>query len=105
MKTNYQVIEDNGGGLHLFIFDENDSVIRGFSNFEYLSHEDFILNLDALKGGDDGSDWEGQHDNPQAEYDNITSSEFGWVLVANESRMWPERMGRAAQMAFGIEDE
>lgn len=105
MKNTYQVIEDNGGGLHLFIFDENNKVVRGFSNLEYLSHEDFMDCIDGLKNGDDGSTWEGQYDDPQAIYDEFNESDFGSEVVGNESRIWPERMGRAAQLAYGIDED
>lgn len=105
MKHTYQVIEDNGGGLHLFIFDQNDKVIRGISNLEYLSHEDFMACINDLDNGSDGSDWEGQYGDPQAIYDEFNSSDFGSEVVGNESRTWPERMGRAAQIAYGVDGD
>lgn len=35
-------------------------------------------------------------------YDNITSFEHGWKIVADNYGIYPDRMGNAAYMEFGI---
>ena len=102
--TDFQIIEDNGGGLHAFLFDANDNIVRGVTNLEYLSHDDFMINYNALKSGDDASDWDGLIENPAVNYEAITSHEYGYKIVASKSKIYPNRMGAAASIAFGITD-
>lgn len=104
----YQVIEDNGGGLHLFVF-RGRKVAYASSGHEYrpgsLTNDD----LPALENGDDTSTWEGASSTPQADYDNLTSYEHGWEIVAEggvgRRKIYPGRMGRAAQEEFGVTDD
>lgn len=102
MKPNFQIIESNAGHLLAFLFNRNNKVIRGIENLEYLSHADFMLNFNALKDGDDAEDWEGQIHNPAGVYNNIRL-DFGYELIADQSKTYPDKMGRAGSIAFGID--
>lgn len=62
--------------------------------------------IQALKNGDNpATDWDGNEDNPQAVYDNIVSFEYGWEIVADNDGIYPDKMGGAACLEFGIEME
>jgi hypothetical protein len=97
----YQVIEDNAGGMHLFFFDDDNNVILGLENMEYCQPGD----LDGITF-DEARTWSDNHlENPQFYYDNITSFEFGYSVVADQDGINIDEMGRAAQLVFGIEAE
>lgn len=62
--------------------------------------------LEALRNGDDpAKNWDGNcggleweyGTNPQAIYENLTSFEYGWKVVADNEGIYPEKMGCAAQ--------
>ncbi len=100
----YEVIEDNGGGLHLVIFATNGEVEYLHSGYEYGTSGRLINDLKALNKGDNPViDWEGNEEDPQAVYDNITSFEYGWEVVADNYGIYPRKMGCAACIEFGIE--
>lgn len=62
--------------------------------------------IQALKNGDNpATDWDGNENNPQAVYDNIVSFEYGWEIVADNDGIYPDKMGCAACLEFGIEME
>lgn len=96
---NYQVIEDNGGGMYLFFFDGDDKVVLGLENIEFAAPGD----LDNITL-DEAQTWDSQLDNPQAAYDDITRYEFGWKVVADQNGVYPDGMGRAAQIVYGVDD-
>jgi len=98
----YQVIEDNGGGPTLAVF-EGENVTYLHTGYEYNVGQ-LTNDLDALKSGDNpAEDWEGNEENPQDLYDNIASYEFGWKIVADQNGIYPEDMGAAAKEEFKIE--
>lgn len=102
----YEVIEDNGGGLTLAVFNENGDVDYLHSGYEYGTSGRLINDLEALKNGDNpATDWDGNEENPQAVYDNITSFEYGWEIVADNDGIYPNKMGCAAYIEFGINRE
>lgn len=100
-KVTWQVIEDNGGGLHLAVF-SGDDVIYYASGYE-SNEESLRADLKDLREGSDPrhGGWETQTDEPQAAYDSLTSHEYGWTVVADESDTYYDRMGAAAQRVFG----
>lgn len=105
----YQVIEDNGGGLHLFVRNGRGRIVYASSGHEYRPSSLLSDDLPALEAGDDTDTWEGEG-NPQAAYDTLTSYEYGWQVVAEggagqRRRLYPGRMGRAAQLEFGVTDD
>ena len=108
-KFDYQVIEDNGGGLHLFIW-HGGKIRWGCSNLEYLDSADFAATLDYIERPGatlkELRTWDSQYQDPAASYTDLTASEYGWESIAiyeNSKRtVHPERMGRAGQLAFGL---
>jgi hypothetical protein len=95
----YQVIEDNGGNMYLFFFEE-DKVILGFTDIEFVEPGD----LDNISLND-ALDWDNPLSDPQKVYNNIISYEFGWDVVADQDGIYPDLMGRAAQIVYHIETE
>lgn len=106
-KYTYKVIEDNGGGLHLYVF-WGSKVIYAATDYEYRPGK-LMQDLDVLDAGTDIGGWESNVDNPQVDYDSITSYEYGWQCVTTggggQRHLYKARMGRAAQTEFGVSDE
>ena len=98
----YEVIEDNGGGLILAVYGEKGVVEYLHGGYEYNTGQ-LTEDLNALKNGDDPITWDGNEDFPQEAYDNITSFEYGWEIVADNDGIYPDKMGNAASIEFGIE--
>jgi len=97
----WQVIEDNGGGLHLAVFDGERVIFYGHG---YEHNEDGLrADLEALRNGADPRTdaWETPVDDPQVAYDDLTRHEYGWQVVADQDGVYYDRMGAAAQRVFG----
>ncbi len=104
----YKVIEDNGGGLHLYVF-SGRRCVWAHTGYEYNS-DGLLEDLKALESGvDPCGDWDGGEEDPQAAYDATVSYEYGWEVVAEggkgKRKLHKARMGRAAQLAFGVSDD
>jgi hypothetical protein len=106
-KYNYEVIEDNGGGLSLYVFWAG-KVIYSHSGYEYVPGQ-LTYDLDTLDAGTNVKGWDGREANPQESYDNITSYDFGWEVVASGGggtrRLHKSHMGGAAMREFGVEED
>lgn len=105
-KLGYQVIEDDGGGLHLAVFD-GDACIWYACSYEY-NPEGLREDIAALKEGSHPvvDRWETNLPDgytPQQMYDKLISYEYGWEIIADDAGVYPERMGAAGRMAFGLE--
>jgi len=37
-------------------------------------------------------------------YDELTSSEHGWQIIADDAGVYPERIGVAGRIVFGFDD-
>lgn len=102
----FQVIEDNGGGLHLFLL-RGRRVIHATANYEFYAGA-LMADIDALVAGDENFE-ESNVDDPQAAYDYLIGSEYGAEIIAEGGKgrlkLHKSRMGRAAQSEFGISDE
>lgn len=99
----YEVIEDNGGGLTLVVFNEDGKVDYLHSGYEYGTSGSLLNDLESLKNGaNPTTDWDGNVEDPQAVYDNLTSFEYGWEIVADNDGIYPDKMGSAACLEFGI---
>ena len=96
---NWQVIEDDGGTLHLAVFDGDKAIY--FSSGQEI-HGALLDDLAALRGGDDTSSWERQTDDPQAAYDELTAYGSGWTVIADQDGVYVDRMGAAGLKALGI---
>ena len=110
-KLSYQVIEDNGGGLHLAVFD-GDVCIWFASGYEHSPNR-LLEDIAALQDGADPvqDGWEPDLPDgytPQRLYDELTSHkhgcERGCEIIADETSIYPHHMGVAGRMAFGLDD-
>ena len=104
---NYEVIEDNGGGLHLVVFDGNGDVTFYASGYEHMP-DNLRADIDALNNGTDVSEWDTNGmtlEEMRDAYKSLVSFEHGWDVVADEDGVYPMRMGTAARLAFGIEED
>jgi hypothetical protein len=109
-KYIYKITEDNAGGLALWVF-WGKWVIYAHSGYEHNPGQ-LTQDLDALDRGTNISEWEGNEDDPQAAWDAIPEEWFhngGIQFVAEGSngkrRLLKARMGRAAQIEFGVSNE
>jgi hypothetical protein len=107
-KLSYQVIEDNGGNLYLAVFDDNDECIYFASGFEH-DPDNLQESIAALKEGSHpvADKWESDFPDdytPQQLYDDLTSDEYGWEIIADDAGVYPERMGAAGRMVFGLDN-
>lgn len=107
----FEVIEDNGGGLTLAVFNTEGNVDYIHTGYEYVKKGQLVKDLEALKNGDNpaeewdgncgGLEWEYGND-PQAIYDNIVSFDCGWEIVADNDGIYPDKMGCVASIEFDI---
>ena len=101
IKLRWQVLEDNGGGLQLAVFEGGRVIFYGHG---YEHNEDGLRSdIEALREGQHPirGGWEMPVDDPQAAYDELTSYEYGWAVVADDEGVYYDRMGAAAQRVFG----
>lgn len=99
----FEVIEDNGGGLTLVVFGNNEEVEYIHTGYEYCSGS-LIEDLNNLKdGANPVEEWDGNMENPQEVYESFLNNE-GWEVVADNDGIYPEKMGLAACKEFGIEN-
>lgn len=114
MMKKFEVIEDNGGGLALVVYDENGKIEYIHTGYEYnpgqLSEDLKVLE----NGGNPAKEWDGNelHSMPEMEEPEELESWFpweqknvGWEVVADNDGIYPEKMGSAARLEFGIERE
>ena len=98
----YQYIEDNGGGLYLFVF-AGEEVLAGVENLEYAQAGEWNDVKDGLAADllTEISGWDGHLDNPQGVYDDLVREGLGYEIVCQSGKLYPDSMGRAAQRYFG----
>ena len=111
----YMVIENNGGGLALVVFAGDGETIKYIhTGYEYNPGQ-LTEDLENLKnGGDPSEDWEGNELDSTEGMENPEDLEswfpwgqkgIGWEVVADNDGIYPEDMGTAAKIEFGIEEE
>ena len=59
MSTKFEIYEDNAGGLHLIVLDQDSNVIYAHAGYEYGPMDQLQADIEALLRGDDTSDWDG----------------------------------------------
>jgi hypothetical protein len=109
-KNTYIYVEDNGGGLHLFVL-KNGKVVDGITDLSYAGagewhnvKDDMMQDaLAAVRGWD--SHMKDLGINPEAFYAECMVSEYGYEIVADNNGIYPSHMGRAAEWYFGIKNE
>ena len=101
----FEVLEDNGGGLTLFVFDENGKVEYAHTGFEYIPGE--LKNcIEELKNDANPiEEWDNNMDDFENVYDSFTEEERengGWELVADNDGFYYEKMGASAKIEFEL---
>lgn len=101
---NYKAIEDNGGGLALVVFDQDEEKIEYIhTGYEYNPGQ-LSEDLDRLESGDDpAKEWDGndmastEKEDPEELGSWFPEDEegIGWDVVADNSGIYPENMGEA----------
>lgn len=82
MKYNYQLFEDNAGGLHLAVLDHDGACVYYLTDLEQGLVWDTLAELKA--GGDPIVDgWEGGEDEPQECYQYILA-----LVAARNGGAW-----------------
>jgi len=116
MSKYYEVVEDNGGGLTLFVYNENKEVIYAHTGYEYLlPSADLRIDIAAIENGDDPTSWDGcWGDNSdeagtpvdfRASFDDESKCNGGWRLIADSYGVYYDRMGSAGKSVFGCNGE
>lgn len=101
----YKVVEDDGGGLTLYVFGPDETVIYSYARYENCQGQ-LLRDLDALDAEVDITQWEECEANPQESWDRWKNHEHGWNVVASgkdgQRTLYPDKMGNAAQSEFGL---
>jgi len=107
MRHYAKIIEDNGGGLTLYIFDDNTTrCIYAHSGYEHTPGQ-LSQDLQALIDDDDVSDWEGYESEvaegwEDLEIDTILGNTLIAEVADGKLSTYPAKMGRAGQVEFGV---
>lgn len=112
----FNVIENNAGMLTLVIFNKDNEIEYITMDFEY-SPGSLISALEKLSYGDDLSDSEENLldnpfevsfvENPKRLESWFPEEQYktGWNIIADNDGIYPESMGTAGQIEFGIRRE
>ena len=110
----FQVMEDNGGGLYLIIFNEDLEIIYMSTNFEYNQGE---LTSALIEISDKTqsevktiiSNWETSYDENSwdimDEYEKLTQDRVGVFTIVDNLGIYPALMGNAGIIEFKILEE
>lgn len=104
----YMVIEDNGGGLTLLVMEE-EKVAYVHSGYEHTPGE-LTRDIEDIRGGaDPARDWDGNElhhvsENPEEleSWFPHTQEGAGWNVIADNGGTYPDKMGTAGKIEFGI---
>ncbi len=106
----YNVIEDNAGGLYLAIFNTNGECVHFSGQYQY-SQGQLTAIISELMSGEIGSldELNSILTNqllPTEDYDDIARNikPGAYVIVADNKGIYPDKMGFAAKIEFGIGD-
>jgi hypothetical protein len=108
-ELKWKVIEDNGGGLHLFVH-EYSKLVYSHSGYEYNPGQ-LTQDIKGLESGSDPTTWDG-NENSQESYDGFydeSRRNGGWDVVVKgctglPTKYYYPRMGRAAQIEFAYSE-
>lgn len=104
IKKKFVIIEDNGGGLTLVVFDDNGSISYLRTGYEYILGQ-LTNDLIELTNGSDPLTWEGCEENPEEIYNDFLFHEYGWEIIADNDGLYPDKIGAAGRLEFGIVKE
>lgn len=102
-KYDYVYIEGNAGGLHLLVL-AGEKPVAGITNLEYATPGEWQIVKDGLSKNplNEVRGWDGQMSeygiDPAQVYDDLAS----YTVVCKNGVLYPSRMGRAAEIYFGL---
>lgn len=109
--TNYEIIEDNAGTLHMYVWNEEGSLIFG-SPVRPEDIQSCIADVEDAAAWDEDLEMlcyvmdEKQlatlEEAREAYYENLTGYEYGWSLIADNAGIYASYMGAAGMQAFGL---
>ena len=119
IKLPFQVMEDNGGGLYLIVFDENQEIIFLSGEYEY-EHTILTNALIDISGKtiDEAksivNSWKTNvnnfNDNKSdldytSIYEKLTQDRVGCFTIIDNQNIYPDLMGNAGTIEFKILEE
>jgi hypothetical protein len=103
MKTNlrqWQVVEDNGGGLHFFVFSDEGTAQAASSGYEH-NPSNLMPDIQAWYMTGTVAGWDGLEPDPQDLYDRMTGDPAHGAIIAHGDasgvEYYPDRMGAAGR--------
>lgn len=116
IAKNFYVVEDNGGGLTLVIYNKDEDIEYITNEFEY--HKGNLIEaLEKLSYGENHNNWENNllydsditftMENPEYLNNWFPDEQYktGWNIIADNNGIYPEVMGTAGRLEFGIRME
>ena len=105
-KQYAKVIEDNTGGLSLYVLNHQDGKCI-FAHYDYeFTPGQLADDLEALQRDDSVDHWDGHNQDMADEWSSLEIDGIGRELVAEladgKLYTYPNRMGRAARLAFRL---
>lgn len=107
----FRVMEDNGGGLYLVVFNENLEIIYMSTNFEYNQGE-LTSALTEISDKTQSevktiiSHWETSYDENSwdiiEEYEKLVTDKIGCFTIVDNQGIYPALMGNAGCIEFKI---
>ena len=103
-NQSFQYIEDNGGGLYMFVLDDAGKVKAGIGDLEYAQPGEWLCVKDELKADafQTVRTWQGHFSDAAEVYQKFHDDTFGSEVVCDNEGIRPSVMGRAAQIYFGV---
>lgn len=109
----FAIYEDNGGGVVLFIWDDNEDEFHAFTGWEIAPDGALMGALSELREDPaayrNWEEWEGDSNSLHAEFeeDPMNNQLVGWRDTETNflEHIAPEKMGFAARRALGVRDD
>lgn len=99
IKPKFAVYEDNGGGLHLVVWDKTK--IYAFHGYEY-AHGNLAEDLKTLLNkGFNINNWDNEEDG-KSFLKEVENSQYGYELVADNEGIYWDDMGGNAKYEFKV---
>lgn len=108
----YEIIEDNAGTLHMYVRDEEGILIFS-SPVQADDIQNCITDVEDAAAWDEDMEMlcylmeekelESLEEAREAYYDNLTSYEYGWNLIADKAGIYASHMGGAGMQAFSLD--
>lgn len=99
IKPKFAIYEDNGGGLHLVVWDKNKIYV--FHGYEY-AHGNLAEDLKTLLNkGFNINNWDNEEDG-KSFLKEVESSQYGYKLIADNEGIYWDDMGGNAKYEFKV---